>query len=580
MSKRKPPAPPVRKAKKAPPAPKKRKKKASGRSIDSVCAADDGWHIQVGNVLDSLRLLPDNVIQHVTTSPPYWSLRDYGVEATVWDGSGDCDHEWSDELGKVTSTAQKPIGQSEDKRGETPSLRKTNLSASRGYFCVKCGAWLGALGLEPDPNLFVYHLILIFREVRRALHPTGTMLLNLGDSFFGNSPIRKSRRTSEGDAFPGGKGAKNWNLRQPSSYILDLKPKDRVMLPHRVAMAMQKPWIRCKKCGEVEHGMWWGDLGYGRFVCPKCRKLNRNPKIVEKGWYIRLDNVWDKPAHMPDPTTDRPTCSHEYVFLCSKSRQYYWDGDAVREPSKTGEVVSTDKAVYEGRNLRSVWRINPNHASWDFCLGCDTFFDRKARRKIKKTRMYNEEKDAKVVVRKCPVCGSHDDWVDHFAMFPPDLPEIGVRGGTSPQGCCAECRTPYRPVTSYDNPNATKGRGKKNQAYWEHHGGIISSQATMRPPQGEAAYQEKGVKRLLGYEKACKCKTDQTVPCIVADTFNGGGTTGLVAQRYMRAYIGFDLNPSFVKLTEHRMRLDFPLGRFLSSGGPGGPVGPPKPAGA
>ena len=578
MSKRKAPKPPSRKRKTPPVAPTR---KVAGASIQSVLRGKDAWHIVLGNVLANLQLLPDNSIHHVTTSPPYWSLRDYGVPATIWGGDADCEHEWSDELGKVVNTPSKPIGAPESRREETESLHKMHLAASRGYFCNKCGAWRGALGLEPDPNLFVYHLILIFREVHRALHPAGTMLLNLGDSFFGNSPIRKSRRGSEGEAFPGGKGAKDWNLRQPSSHILDLKPKDRVMLPHRVAMAMQKPWMKCTNCGNVEHGMWWGDLGMGRFVCPNCCKLLRNPKIVEKGWYIRMDNVWDKPMHMPDPTTDRPTCSHEYVFLCAKSKKYYWDGDAVREPSRSGEIANADDdSVYEGRNLRSVWRINPNQASWDFCLGCDTFFDKKARRKIKKSRLYNKKKDSEVVVRKCPVCGSFDDWVDHFAMFPSDLPEIGVRAGTSPSGCCAECRTPYRPVTSYDNPNATKGRGKKNKAYWEHHGGIISSQVTMRPPQGEAAYQDKGVKRLLGYEKACKCSTKKTVPCVVVDIFNGGGTTGLTAKRYLRSYIGFDLNPSFVKLTRHRMRLDFPLGRFLSASGPGGPVGPPKPGGA
>lgn len=570
MSSRKPPSPPARK--KA----KKRKKKRLD-PIASVLSGKSTWHIVEGNVLERLRLLPDNSIQHVTTSPPYWSLRDYGVPATVWGGDPDCDHEWSDELGKAKNTAQKPIGGPESERGATAASRKTNLSASRGYFCVKCTAWRGALGLEPDPNLFVYHLILIFREVRRALHKKGTMLLNLGDSFFGNSAIRKSRRDSEGEAFPGGEAYKSWNIRQPSSHIVDLKPKDRVMLPHRVAMALQKPWIKCRKCGKVEHGMWWGDLGFGRFVCPNCRKLNRSPNVVEKGWYIRMDAVWDKPSHMPDPTTDRPTCSHEYVFLCAKSRKYYWDGDAVHEPSRSGEVVDhSDDAVYEGRNLRSVWRINPHRGSWDFCLDCDTFFDKKARRRIKKRKIYDKDKASEVVVRKCPVCKSIDGWVDHFAMFPSDLPEIGVRAGTSPVGCCKKCRTPYEPVKMYDNPKATKGRGKRNKAYWDHRGGIISSQARMRPPQGEAPYQEKGVKRLLGYEKACNCDTDKTVPCVVVDIFNGGGTTGLVAKRYLRSYIGFDLNPSFVRLTGHRMSRDFPLGRFLVSGDPSTKVGPPK----
>ena len=544
MTKRKPPPPPNRRKKVAPPPPIRRRRGEPVSSVESVLSGADPWCIVPGNVLESLRMLPDNSVHHVTTSPPYWSLRDYGVGGTVWGGDKKCDHRWSSELGQRISPPQKnPYRGSEDERGSTAFLRRSELSASCGYFCVRCGAWFGALGLEPDPNLFVYHLILIFREVRRALHPSGSLLLNLGDSFFGNSPIRKSRRSSEGDSFPGAKGAKNWNVRQPSDYILDLKPKDRVMLPHRVAMAMQKPWLRCKKCRKVSHGMWWGDLGRGRFVCPECCKVNRSPKVVEQGWYIRLDNVWDKPTFMPDPTSDRPSCSHEYIFLCVKSRKYFWHSENVRTPARfdATPAVGPDK-VFVGRTLRSVWRINPAQVRWDFCLGCDTFFDSKARRKIKKQTVYDPAKDAKVVIRACPVCGSADEWVDHFAMFPSEIPEIGIRAGTSSAGCCAKCRAPYVPVT-------------------------------------ESISETDNTKRLLGYEKGCKCKTSETVPCTVVDVFNGGGTTGLIAKRYMRGYIGFDLNPSFVKLTNHRMRLDFPLGRFLATAGPDQPVGPPKPGG-
>ena len=113
--------------------------------------------IHVGDAAAVLRTLPTDSVDVCVTSPPYWGLRDYGVRATVWGGDADCPHSWG-----------------EGKR-----------------FCRRCDAWLGCLGLEPTPEYYVANLVAVFREVRRVLKRTGTVWLNLGDSY--TSGGRKTR---------------------------------------------------------------------------------------------------------------------------------------------------------------------------------------------------------------------------------------------------------------------------------------------------------------------------------------------------------------------------------------------------
>jgi len=107
--------------------------------------------ITTGHVLSVLATWPDECVQCVVTSPPYWGLRDYGIEPQVWGGEPGCEHDWG--------------------------------TAATGAFCPRCGAWRGSLGLEPTPELYVEHLVSVFREVRRVLRTDGTLWLNLGDSY-------------------------------------------------------------------------------------------------------------------------------------------------------------------------------------------------------------------------------------------------------------------------------------------------------------------------------------------------------------------------------------------------------------
>ena len=234
--------------------------------------------IHVGDCREVLKTLPDESVQCVVTSPPYWGLRSYGTAPQVWDGDADCCHVWGDELPqRRPSDNQVP----QTKWSDNPAASQGQ-NASSGAFCQLCGAWRGSLGLEPDPELYTQHLVEIFRDVRRVLRDDGTMWLNLGDSYAsqgGNRTYGSSDNgTGRGDA-PGERITVN-----------GLKPKDLVGIPWRVAFALQAD------------GWWW------------------------RQWF-----PWVKTNAMPMSREDAPGNSVEVVHLFAKSRKYYFDMEGAKE---------------------------------------------------------------------------------------------------------------------------------------------------------------------------------------------------------------------------------------------------------
>ncbi|MCI4348436.1 MAG: hypothetical protein L3J97_07470, partial [Thermoplasmata archaeon] len=125
-----------------------------------------------GDVSEMLRGLPSDSIHCVVTSPPYWGLRDYGLRPVRWGEKARCKHEWGPTR----------LPRHREAHGVTGDVRRGNAALSRdssggGSTCRKCGGWLGQLGLEPTPELFVEHLAGVFDEVRRVLRPDGTLWL-------------------------------------------------------------------------------------------------------------------------------------------------------------------------------------------------------------------------------------------------------------------------------------------------------------------------------------------------------------------------------------------------------------------
>jgi len=161
----------------------------------------------------------------------------------------------------------------------------------------------GQIGLEQTPDLYVSALVGILGEVRRVLRDDGTLWLNIGDSYASSPPGNKTQGVSAKSGLHGVNGASGKyreTLSQSvqtkrSTICAGLKPKDLVGIPWRVAFALQA-----------------------------------------NGWYLRSDIIWAKPNPMPESVEDRPTRSHEYIFLLSKSANYFYDHEAIKEPSVAG----------------------------------------------------------------------------------------------------------------------------------------------------------------------------------------------------------------------------------------------------
>ena len=285
--------------------------------------------------------LADESVQTVITSPPYWGLRDYGLEPSVWptstaEGAEAAEHEHDfEDRTKRSGGAYAPGSKKRWQHSAEDFTRDDRFldghpAIPAGSLCAKCGAWRGMLGLEPTPELYVQHIVEVFREVRRVLRKDGTVWLNLGDSY--NGAGRETHGTRIGEK-QGTNRASAEGLDKCRPSAVNLKPKDLVGIPWRVAFALQAPWLTCSGCGVENHATGWATFANGRRICPACEK-SKGAFVSEMGWWLRSDIIWAKPNPIPESVTDRPTKAHEYIFLLTKSERYYFDQDAVREPSK------------------------------------------------------------------------------------------------------------------------------------------------------------------------------------------------------------------------------------------------------
>ncbi len=438
--------------------------------------------------------LPDESVQCVVTSPPYWGLRKYaGNQDLIWDNHNGCEHDWQINNGDLSSS-----------------------------FCAKCGAWRGAFGLEPTPELYILHSVQILQVIRRALRKDGVVWWNIGDSYAGSG--------SPGGDYRDGRGGDEY-LRPYNRKGGVLKPLDISLIPQRLSIALQEDgwyvrslviWNKKNPMPESVNGWRWerhmirvktgkaikGETKADRPLespnhsyrgdgwevqsiegrpdseyveCPGC------PKCSPNGGYVLRRGSW------------RPTEAHEYILMLAKSGDYYGDAEAVREAytapmnrwggdtlkrdtSKTAEYKEIQQIGYSsafrvgrpmrpnenGRNLRSVWTFP---------------------------------------TRPCPDA--------HFAVFPERLPELCIKASTPEVGCCANCGAPWARVL-------------------ERHGS--------GPVRNER-------KNTDGWRPTCKCGTEKRVPSLVLDPFMGRGTTLWVAKKLGRRAAGYDIAEDYCKLS-------------------------------
>lgn len=295
--------------------------------------------ILLGDAADILRKLPDESVDCVMTSPPYWALRDYNSMPTIWGDDKDCNHEW-----KIERTARPNASGGHNSIKLQARKGRVNFQESVDYkdratysnYCEKCNAWKGVLGQEPNPDQYIKNLCAIFDEVKRALKETGTCWVNMGDTY----------GTGSGSGVRTGKQATN----RGTQYNRGWQEKGKAGVKGMEKCLLQIP---------------------ARFAIAMC----------ERGWILRNEIVWHKPNAMPQSVKDRFTADFEKLFFFVKSRNYSfekqydpytkplnrWGGTQLDAAGKskwdegTGQKNYRDRSMrpnIAGRNKRCVWSIN------------------------------------------------------------------------------------------------------------------------------------------------------------------------------------------------------------------------------
>lgn len=292
-----------------------------------------------GNSVRVLKELPSDFVDCVVTSPPYWALRDYGIEPQVWGGVSDCQHNFNL---KEIQTGQRHWNSG----GKVIPYEKRKIrnGAKRELgFCLECGAWRGSLGLEPSFDLFIKHLCDIFDEIKRVLKKEGTCWVNLGDTY-ASTPSGLTNEIVE------------INAKKEGSDGLFKRLHKR----HTNNMTSEVTWKPNKYEGVIQKSLCMIPFHFAI-------------EMVNRGWILRNTIIWHKPNCMPSSVKDRFTVDFEYVFFFVKSKKYWFERQfeaILSEPiprmlikgksngksigSAYGRVCGTKST---GRNKRCVWTI-------------------------------------------------------------------------------------------------------------------------------------------------------------------------------------------------------------------------------
>jgi hypothetical protein len=241
--------------------------------------------------------------------------------------------------------------------------------------------------------------------------------------------------------------------------------------------------------------------------------------LQDFGWVLRSDIIWNKPNPMTEPVRDRPTKSHEYVFLLTKSPKYFYDAEAVKE-----------KAVTAGKPTKK-----PD--GWATHEGGHGSFHKDGREKGEANGVQGEFRNLRSVWK----ISTHSFRGAHFATFPPKLASRCILAGTSAKGCCPECGSPWVRVVERKRVPTRTGKNTKVA-------GLDSDVVGNRDPLRHVS-----VTQSIGWEPSCKCGRDDVRPSVVLDPFSGAGSAGVAAVAAGRRYVGIEINPEYAAMADRRI---------------------------
>lgn len=448
-------------------------------------------------------------------SPPYWGLRDYGVEVSkVWGGRVDCEHEWIEDI-------QKPKGgYAGGAFANRPSKQAGSLAQHREIktdFCVKCGAWKGQLGLEPHPNQWISHMVEVCGEVKRVLKKSGSMYLNVGDTYYGGGTGQTTQWKFTNGQFEGCKSAKS---KIPNKRLSAwLQPKQLLGMPWRLAIALQT-----------------------------------------EGWILRNAIVWHKPNHMPSSVKDRLTNAYEFIFHMVKSRRYFFDLDAIRQPHRTTRKEFISKATR--RTNRPSWKKSRlevgmagsfnkyimEHGAEPHPLGKNPSDIIKVKERIGDAHKGESTANLYLPHKTHHPKGKNpsDYWQintkpfpqAHFAVYPEAICKRPIKS-SCPHAVCRECG---RPKTRLSRSRGKRriSLGRTDQGKWAKEG-LINKSGILLNDRETVGWSDCGCNK--GFDAG-----------IVLDPMCGAGTTLVVAQKLGRRWIGIDLKQEYVEMAKQRLR--------------------------
>lgn len=347
----------------------------------------------------------------------------------------------------------------------------------------------GMIGLEPTFAEHLANLMEVFREVRRVLRSDGTLWVVYGDGY-----SHSGNGSRDPDLWP--KQSRNDHRVEHSKRTSEFKPKDAMLMPHRLAIAMQ-----------------------------------------DDGWWVRSPICWVKANGMPESVTDRPAQSYEMVYLFAKSERYFYDRVAVLQPPQSGpsDLKKMDEQLDRigGKHLESTDEMQKASAL--------TTIGRK--RSVGSSAGVNLRNVWHIATEPFPG--------PHFAVMPKKLVELCILAATSDHGVCAKCGAPWRRKT---RKRATGRRRRRAEAGL----GQTQSRESHGLTAVEGEFQEGVEVQTVGWLPTCDHRAG-IVPATALDPFAGAGTVGLVADRLARASVLIEISPTYAQMMRNRILDDNPV---------------------